>query len=111
MRYMLLISDDPTGFSSEDTVTTEYAAFMQEFTDSKELAGGERLRGAETATLVRVRDGKTTTTDGPFAETREQLGGYFIVDVPDLDRALEVAAKIPSARTGVIEVRPIWELG
>jgi hypothetical protein len=113
MRYMLLICEEesPTAGAVSDDMSAEYAAFMQEIMESKELVGGERLRYSDTATSVRVRNGKTATTDGPFAETREQLGGYFIVDVTDLDRALALAAKLPAAKTGVVEVRPIWEMG
>ena len=74
------------------------------------LQGGERLRFTTDATTVRVRDGEVLTTDGPFAETKEQLGGYYVVDCKDLDEAIEVAARIPGARVGSIEVRPIWEM-
>jgi len=107
VRYMLLIHDDPA-HSTEDRVPA-YAALVQELRGSKELVGGDRLYGVETATSVRVRDGKVAITDGPFAETREHLGGYAILDVAHLDRALEVAARIPAAQTGVIEVRPIMD--
>ena len=74
------------------------------------LQGGERLRFVSDATTVRVRDGEVLATDGPFAETKEQLAGYYVVDCKDLDEAIEVASKIPGARTGSIEVRPIWEM-
>ena len=74
------------------------------------LQGGERLRPTSDATTVRVRNGEVLATDGPFAETKEQLAGYFVVDCKDLDEAIEVAAKIPGARDGSIEVRPIWEM-
>ena len=73
------------------------------------LQGGERLHPTTDATTVRVRDGETVTSDGPFAETKEQMGGYFVIDAKDLDDAIEIAAKIPGARFGSIEVRPIWE--
>jgi hypothetical protein len=112
MKYMLLIWDDPSKLPDDDAAVQKllaaYAAFTQEIVDSKEWVGGERLQGTDTATSVRVRAGKTTTTDGPFAETKEHLGGFYLLDVADLDRALELAAKIPAARTGVIEVRPIF---
>src|SRR2546423_15434863 len=72
------------------------------------FAGG--LHPATTATTVRVRDGEVVTTDGPFAETKEQLGGYFVVNCKDLDEAIEIASKIPGARSGSIEVRPLWEM-
>ena len=74
------------------------------------LQAGERLRPTTDATTVRVRDGETLTSDGPFAETKEQMGGFFLVDCKDLDEAIEVAAKIPGAAHGSIEVRPIWEM-
>ena len=74
------------------------------------MKGSERLRPEATATTVRVRDGKTLTTDGPFAETREQLGGYYLIEAKNLDEATAIAARIPSARIGSIEVRPIWPL-
>jgi hypothetical protein len=114
MKYLLLIHDDPT-LAAEDRapggkMDMEYAAFTQEINDSNEIRGGDRLHGVETATTVRVRSGKAAFTDGPFVETREHLGGYYIVDVANLDRALELAAKIPSARTGAVEVRPIHEM-
>jgi hypothetical protein len=74
------------------------------------LQGGERLQPVTTATTVRVRDDEVVTSDGPFAETKEQLGGFYLVECKDLDEAIEVAAKIPGARHGSIEVRPIWEM-
>jgi hypothetical protein len=74
------------------------------------LKGGERLQPSADATIVRVRNGDVLTSDGPFAETKEQVGGYFVVDCKDLDEAIEVASKIPSAKHGSIEVRPIWEM-
>ena len=104
MKYVLLIHDDPN--RSED-LTPEYMTFTQSILESGEMLGGDKLEGAETATSVRVRDGRTTTTDGPFVETKEVLGGYYVVDVKDLDRALALAAQIPSARYGGVEVRPI----
>ena len=112
MKYMLLIYSDPNAFdpAQGDTIMGEYMAFTQEIVDSGELVAGDPLQGLETATSVRVRDGKRQTTDGPFAETKEVLGGYYIVDVKDLDRALELAAKIPDSRTGVIEVRPLMAI-
>jgi hypothetical protein len=112
MKYMLLIAGDPSAVSeeSDDEIFAEYGKFTQEILDSGEMVAGDPLQGVETATTVRVRDGKRTTTDGPYAETKEVLGGYYIVDVNDLDRAIELAAKIPAARLGCIEVRPIMDL-
>jgi hypothetical protein len=112
MKYMLLIHTDPSAFdpANVDAVHGEYFAFTQEILGSGELVAGDALQGSDTATTVRVRDSKTSSTDGPFAETKEVLGGYYIVDVKDLDRALELAAKIPDARTGSVEVRPVLEM-
>jgi len=109
MKYMLLIYGDPTA-PGED-LFPEYMKFTQEILDSGEMVAGDPLEAIETATTVRVRDGKRTSTDGPFAETKEVLGGYYIVDVKDLDRAIELAAKIPGARVGSIEVRPVVNMG
>ena len=83
---------------------------MEEMGKRGVLQGGERLQPTTTATTVQVRNGQVLTSDGPFAETKEQLGGYFVVDCKDRDEALEIAAKIPGARLGTIEVRPIWEM-
>jgi len=113
MKYMLLIYNDPElsdGLDPEK-VGADYWAYTQEIVESGEMVAGDPVEGNETATSVRVRNGKRATTDGPFAETKEVMGGYYIVDVKDLDRALELAAKLPGSQTGVIEVRPIRELG
>jgi hypothetical protein len=114
MKYMLLICEDP---AARPTTAEQGAALMArytEFTDgihaSGEWAAGDRLHGVETATCVRVNDGAVSVTDGPFVETKEHLGGFYIVDVADLDRALELAAQIPAAAHGVVEVRPLWEM-
>jgi hypothetical protein len=117
MRYMLLIYGDE---ASSETMTEEdgnqmmreYFTYTQGLVERKEMVAGDPLQGSATATTVRVKDGSTLTTDGPFAETKEQLGGYYIVDVPDLDRAIELAAMIPGVARGLgsIEVRPIQEL-
>jgi hypothetical protein len=85
----------------------EYGAFTQSIIQSGHFKAGDGLQPTSTATTVRVRDGKTLTTDGPFAETREQLAGYYLVEAKDLDTALEIAARIPGAKTGSVEVRPI----
>jgi len=111
MKYLLMICEDRSlpdrDEAAEASLMAEYAAFTQEIIESGELVGGEQLQRPDTATSVRVRHGKRALTDGPFAETTEQIGGYYLVDVKDLDRALELAERIPSARTGVVEVRPI----
>jgi len=113
MKYMLLIAEDRSGQppspADEEAMLKEYAALTQDIIASGEMVAGERLHGNDSATSVRIRNGKATTTDGPFAETKEHLGGFYVVEVTDLDRALELAARIPTARSGVVEVRPIWE--
>ena len=115
MRYLMLICvDESTGEAlspaEAEASMAEYGVFMEEMGKRGVLQGGERLRPTTDATTVRVRDGETVTSDGPFAETKEQIGGYFVVEGKDLDEAIEIAAKIPGARFGSIEVRPIWEM-
>ena len=115
MRYAMLICVDEKWMASlddteESAILAGYGQFMEEMNGRGVLQGGERLRPTSDATTVRVRDGETLTTDGPFAETKEQIGGYFIVDCKDLDEAIEIAARIPSAAHGTIEVRPIWDM-
>jgi hypothetical protein len=115
MRYALLICTDENAVAAlspeEGTAAlNEYLAFGEEMGKRGVLQGGERLRPTTDATTVRVRDGEVLTADGPFAETKEQVGGFYLVDCKDLDEAIQVAAKIPGARIGTIEVRPIWEL-
>ncbi len=115
MRYVLMICNDETGQQAlspeeESALMGEYGAFAEEMGRRGVLQGGERLRPTTDSTTVRVRDGEVLTSDGPFAETKEQIGGYFIVDCKDLDEAIEVASQIPGARHGTIEVRPIWEM-
>jgi hypothetical protein len=109
MRYLLLIATDENNLPDED-ITPEYVEWMKTMSERGVLLGGERLHPTSDATTVRVRNAEVLSTDGPFAETKEQLGGYFMVDCKDLDEAIEVAAKIPGARHGSIEVRPIWEM-
>ena len=87
-----------------------YAAFGEEMGARGVLQGGERLRPTTDATTVQVRNGEVLTADGPFAETKEQIGGYYIVECQDLDEAIEVASKLPAATNGTIEVRPIWDM-
>ena len=111
MKYMLLIYSDPSAGPTDPAASMgEYGVFTQSIIESGEFVAGDPLQGSDTATSVRVRNGKAATTDGPFAETKEHLGGYYLVDVKDLDRALELAAKIPDAKTGVVEVRPLMEI-
>jgi hypothetical protein len=115
MRYALLICDEEKRQAelTEEQAGAQmaaYAAFGEEMTARGVLRAGERLRPTTTATTVRVRDDEVLTSDGPFAETKEQMAGFYLVDCKDLDEAIEVASKIPSARFGSIEVRPIWEM-
>ncbi len=115
MRYMLMICTNQAGEqaqnSEEDSaMLREYGAFAEEMGRRGVLQGGERLRPSSEAKTVRVQNGKILTSDGPFAETKEQLGGYFVVDCKDEAEAIEIASKIPNARDGKIEVRPIWEM-
>ena len=114
MQYMLLIYNDPAREPAYGT--PEFQAMMGGYFAANEtmkadgvLRGGEGLQGVETATSLRIKGGKVETMDGPFAETREHLGGYYVVDVPDLDAALRYAALIPSAAFGTIEVRPLMD--
>jgi hypothetical protein len=113
MQYLLMIYRNEAEFSNMDPATgkqmmEEYGAFTQSIIQSGNFKAGDRLQPVTTATTVRVRNGKTLTTDGPFAETHEQLGGYYLIEAKDLDAALGIAARIPGARHGSIEVRPIW---
>jgi hypothetical protein len=112
MQYLLMIyrSEADLGKLSpaeRKQMTAEYGTFTQSIIQSGHFKAGDGLQPSTTATTVRVREGKTLTTDGPFAETREQLGGYYLVDAKDLDTAIAIAARIPGARTGSIEVRPV----
>ncbi len=114
MKYMLLINVDPSTWPEDPAegqkIFDEYMAFTNDIVDSGELVAAEALQGTDTATSVRVRGGQVSATDGPFAETKEYLGGFYVVDVKDLDRAIELAAKIPDARTGAVEIRPVREM-
>ena len=107
MQYLLLIYENEKRFAQgyDMSELNEYRAFGQEF--AKNIKGGNALQSTGTAVTVRVRNGKAATTDGPFAETKEQLGGFYLVEARDRDEALAMAAKIPGARFGSIEVRPI----
>jgi hypothetical protein len=112
MQYILFIYENEADYDSRSeaqngTIFQEYLQLNRKLRDAGEYRSGERLQPVGTATTVRVRDGKTLTTDGPFAETREQLGGYYIIEAKDLDAAVSIAAKVPGARYGSIEVRPI----
>jgi hypothetical protein len=113
MQYMLLIYHDEKQRLSppdESKMMQEYMTFTQDIVKNGKFKAGDRLEPTGNATTVKVRNGKTVTTDGPFAETKEQLGGYYIVEAKDLDEALAIAARIPGARLGSIEVRPIMQM-
>lgn len=115
MRYMLLLYSEPgsepeEGSPEQAAEMKRWYAFTEELVDAGAMISAEPLHGAETATTVRIRDGKILSTDGPFAETKEVLGGYYAIDVENLDVALEWASKIPLAPYGSVEVRPIMEI-
>jgi hypothetical protein len=113
MNYLLLIyaneaqtaAMDPAAISA---MTAEYTEFTKGIIQAGHFKAGDRLKPVSTASTVRIRNGKTAITDGPFAETREQLGGYYLVEAKNLDEAISIAARIPGAKHGSIEVRPIW---
>ena len=112
MQYMLLIYGDESRWDSladdeRNAVYEEYFALSRELGERGALIGAHELQPTPAATSVRVRDGETTVTDGPFAETKEALGGYYLIEAESLDEAIEWAAKIPAARDGIVEVRPV----
>ncbi len=112
MRYLCLIYDEEKKLaalskSESEAFMGEYFAFTEGIKKSGHHVGGEALQPVQTATTVRVRNGKLSTTDGPFAETKEQLGGFYLINARDLNDALQVASRIPSARLGSVEVRPV----
>jgi hypothetical protein len=114
MKYLLLIYQDEKQWAAHSDaevqeIYKEYRQLRQELTASGKFLGGSQLHPVATASTVRVRDGKELVTDGPFAETHEQLGGYFLVEAQNLDEAVSIGARIPSAREGTVEVRPIVE--
>jgi hypothetical protein len=116
MQYLLLIyqQEGPSASAAGDEEMTSelagYGAFTAEARERKQYIAGEALEPTSTATSVRIRDGQVSVTDGPFAETKEALGGFYLLECRDLDEAIEMAAKIPAAKRGTIEVRPIWAL-
>ena len=114
MHYLLLIHDVEANFAKMpqadiQQMMADYGKFSEQLKQAGAYVTGQRLRPISTATTIRVRNGETLATDGPFAETKEQLGGFYLIQAADLDEAMTWAAKIPSAKTGSIEVRPIWE--
>ena len=115
MKYMLLIYDDEQNWArmseaERGQMFADYGQLLQQTKASGHYVSSGRLQPIAAATSVRVREGKRLLTDGPFAETREQLGGYYLIEATDLDDALSVAARIPSARSGTIDVRPLMEI-
>ena len=116
MEYMLMIHSDPAGFaamppSQQQEAMAAYGAYHQALQNAGILRSSNRLRPAQSATTVRLKSGKTEVLNGPYAETREQLGGYFLLDVADLDAAIAWAARCPGAAHGAVEVRPVWPMG
>lgn len=112
MKYVCLIYDDEKIFETmspgdSEAIMGEYFGFTEGIKQSGQYVAGEALHPVATATTVRVRNGKLSTTDGPFAETKEQLGGFYLIEAADLNEAIQVAAKIPSARLGSVEIRPV----
>lgn len=115
MKYLLLIYTSEVEVAKQTPeqgaiVMKEYGAFTQAIMGSGHYKGGNALQPVATATSVKVRDGKTLVTDGPFAETREQLAGYYLIEAANLDDATGIAARIPGSKLGTVEVRPIWEM-
>ena len=115
MKYLLMIYGNEAALKAaskteSDQLLAAYGAYVEAMTKAGILLGRNRLQPTTSATTVRVTNGKTQVLDGPYAETKEQLGGYVLIDVPDLDTALSWAARCPGASTGVMEVRPIWEM-
>ena len=113
MNYLLLIYSNEAdvqalGETELKKMMGEYTEFTKSVVQAGHFKAGDRLRPVSTASTVRVRNGKTAITDGPFAETREQLGGYYLIEAKNLDEATAIAARIPGAKVGSIEVRPIW---
>ena len=115
MKYLLLIYSSEQAFQSMSDEAKQqglaaYGAYVEALTKAGVLAGSNRLRPVNTASTVRVANGKTQVLDGPYVEAKEQLGGYFLIDVPDLDAALSWAARCPGASHGAVEVRPVWTM-
>lgn len=112
MKYLCLIYDEESKLaampkSESDAFMGEYFGFTTAIKETGHYVAGEALEPVHTATTVRIRNGKVTTTDGPFAETKEQLGGFYLIEAVDLNEAIQIASRIPSSRIGSIEVRPV----
>lgn len=115
MQYALLIHESESVWDSyseaqQGKIMAGYGSFSEHLQKNQQMLGGERLQPSHTATTVRVRDGKVALTDGPFTETKEQLGGFYLIEAKDLDEATRLAAMIPTAEAGSVEVRPIWTM-
>lgn len=115
MEYMLLIHSDPKGFEAlpaavKGQALAAYGAYTEALKKAGVARSSNRLHPSSMATAVKVRDGKTEVLNGPYIETREELGGYYLIDVPDLDTALSWAARCPGASHGTVEVRPVWDM-
>jgi len=115
MQYLCLIYQDESALQNRskadlDAMYAEYVDFTDDVKRAGRLVGSNRLQPVRTAATVRVRDGSVVATDGPFAETKEQLGGYYLIEARDLNEAIQTAARIPSARFGSVEVRPVWDV-
>jgi hypothetical protein len=114
VRYLLLIYQEPPendpGPMAVQEINNEYAAYTRWLRESGAMEAGEALQPIQTATTVRVRDGETIATDGPFAETKEHLGGFYLIEASDLDAAIDAAGRLPTAKWGSVEIRPILEL-
>ena len=110
MKYMLMIYRDENNYGNQMSGdhSAAYVAYTQALAGAGVLTGGDRLQPVTTASTVRQVNGKTTVLDGPYADSKEQLGGFYIIDVPDLDSALQWAARCPGAAQGGVEVRPLW---
>jgi hypothetical protein len=116
MKYLCLIYDEEATLAAmprdaSDAFMGEYHAFTEDIRRAGHLVHGEALHPVQTATTLRMRNGKLSTSDGPFAETREQLGGFYLIEARDLNEAIQVASRIPSVRTGSIEIRPVFDFG
>jgi hypothetical protein len=115
MQYLLMLYSEEGGWARLSKVEQEqtmaaYGAYTEALRKAGALAGSNRLQPASTATTVRMNDGKSQVLNGPFADSKEQLGGYYLIDVPDLDAALSWAARCPGASHGTVEVRPVWSM-
>jgi hypothetical protein len=115
MQYLLMIHSDEKAMQAAsknqiETMLGAYGAYTKAMKEAGAYVGGERLHPSPTGTVVRVKDGKTSVLNGPYAEIKEQLGGYYLIEAPDLDGAIAWAARCPGAQTGAVEVRPIWAM-